>query len=158
MDYSAMIRTTNRSNSFMRHNGITLAAMEADYARVEAQLSRMNRNLYGAVHGGMFLTMADCASGGAARSNGMRYVTVSNSFEFFRNTDSDRLIAEGRVKHRGRTLCVVEAEVRDGGGTLLCSGTFTMFCVGPQDKPEELPSPQGQENLPQSEFDRRNRS
>ena len=64
MDYSAMIQTTNRSNSFMCHNGITLTAMEADYARVEAQLSRVNRNLYGAVHGGMFLTMADCARRG----------------------------------------------------------------------------------------------
>ena len=143
MDYSAMIQTTNRSNSFMRHNGITLTAMEADYARVEAQLGRVNRNLYGAIHGGMFLTMADCASGGAARSNGMGYVTVSNSFEFFHNTDNNHLIAEGRVKNRGRTICVVEVEIRDGTGTLLCSGTFTMFCVGPQDKPEEPPSLEG---------------
>ena len=40
----------------------------------------------------------DRAAGGAARSNGMRYVTISNSFEFFRNTKRDHLIAEGRVK------------------------------------------------------------
>ena len=93
--YQNMIQATNEKNSFMLHNGIRLTKMERDHAVVEADLTRVNRNLYGAVHGGMFLTMADCASGGAARSNGMRYVTVSNSFEFFRNTKDDHLIAEG---------------------------------------------------------------
>ena len=132
MDYDAMIRATNSQNHFMCRNGIRLTAMEKDYARVEAELNEVNRNLYGAVHGGMFLTMADCVCGGAARSNGMRYVTISSSFSFFRNTKSDCLVAEGRVKSRGKTICVVEAELRDGVGKLLCSGTFTMFCTGPQ--------------------------
>ena len=136
MDYTKRIEETNAKNSFMRHNGILLTDMQKDYARLEAHLNRENRNLYGAVHGGMFLSMADCAAGGAARSNGMRYVTVSNSFEFFRNTDSDYLIAEGRIKHRGKTICTAEVEIRDGDGKLLCGGTFTLFCVGPID---ELP-------------------
>ena len=105
----------------MLHNGIRLTKIEADHAVVEADLTRVSRNLYGAVHGGMFLTMADCAAGGTARSNGMRYVTVSNSFEFFRNTNSDHLIAEGRVKSRGSTICVVEVEIHDREGTLFCA-------------------------------------
>ena len=130
----------------MRHNGILLTQMEKDRAVVEADLTETNRNLYGAVHGGMFLTMADCASGGAARSNGMRYVTVSNSFEFYSNSTvfyftlcdysnskGSHLIAEGKVKNRGKTICVVEVEIKDDTGKLLCGGTFTMFCVGKLD-------------------------
>lgn len=136
MDFTDKITATNSKNSFMLHNGIRLTQMETDYAKVEADLTRVNRNLYGAVHGGMFLTMGDCAAGGAARTNGMRYVTVSNSFEFFRNTKSDHLIAEGRIKSRGRTICVAEVEIHDGQGKLLCSGTFTLFCTG---KLDELP-------------------
>ena len=136
MDFTDKINATNSKNSFMLHNGIRLIQMEKAYARVDADLTRVNRNLYGAVHGGMFLTMGDCAAGGAARTNGMRYVTVSNSFEFFRNTKSDHLIAEGRIKSRGRTICVAEVEIHDGLGKLLCSGTFTLFCTG---KLDELP-------------------
>ena len=56
MDYQRMIANTNRDNSFMRHNGILLTQMEKDRAVVEADLTETNRNLYGAVHGGMFLT------------------------------------------------------------------------------------------------------
>ena len=134
MDFTDKIKATNEKNSFMLHNGITLTAMEKDYARVEARLDRTNRNLYNAVHGGMLLTMGDCAAGGAARTNGMRYVTINTSFEFFRNTESDRLIAEGRIKHRGSTLCVAEVEVRDGEGQLLCGGTFTLYCTGKLDE------------------------
>ena len=63
MDFQAMIDATNSKNSFMLHNGIRLTVMEKDHAVVEAHLNRENRNLYGAVHGGMFLTMADCAAG-----------------------------------------------------------------------------------------------
>jgi acyl-CoA thioesterase len=134
MDYTKRIQQTNEKNSFMRHNGILLTDMAQDYAKVEAHLDRENRNLYGAVHGGMFLTMADCAAGGASRSNGMRYVTVSNSFEFYHNTKDDHLIAEGRIKSRGRTIAVVEVEIHDGTGKLLCGGTFTMFCTGSLDE------------------------
>lgn len=134
MDYTDKIKATNEKNSFMLHNGITLTAMEADYARVEARLGRENRNLYNAVHGGMFLTMADCAAGGAARTNGMRYVTVNTAFSFFRNTKSDHLIAEGRIRHRGSTMCTAEVEIHDGEGVLLCSGTFTLFCTGALDR------------------------
>lgn len=137
MDYATRLRQTNEENLFMRHNGILLTAMERDYAKVEADLTKESQNLYGLVHGGMFLTMADCAAGGAARSNGMRYVTVSNSFEFFRNTKDTHLTAEGHVKSRGTTLCVVEVEIRDSKEKLLCSGTFTLFCVG---KLDVLPS------------------
>lgn len=134
MDFTDKMQATNAKNSFMIHNGITLTAMEQDYAKVEAHLKRENRNLYNAVHGGMFLTMGDCAAGGAARTNGMRYVTVSSSFEFFRNTESDYLIAEGRIKHRGNTICVAEVEIHDGEGIPLCGGTFTMYCIGKQDE------------------------
>ena len=134
MDFQAMIDATNNKNSFMLHNGIRPTKMEKDHAVVEADLSRVNRNLYGAVHGGMFLTMADCAAGGTARSNGMRYVTVNNSFSFFRNTKRDHLVAEGWVKSRGTTICVVEVQVRDDTEKVLCEGTFTMFCTGRQDE------------------------
>ena len=118
MDYQQIIVNTNHDNSFMRHNGILLTQMEKDRAVVEADLTETNRNLYGAVHGGMFLTMADCASGGAARSNGMRYVTVSNSFEFYSNSKGSHLIAEGKVKNRGKTICVVDVEIKDDTGKI----------------------------------------
>lgn len=135
MDFTDKIERTNLQNSFMLHNGIRLTEMGEDYAKVEADLTQVQKNLFGAVHGGMFLTMADCAAGGAARTNGLRYVTVNSSFSFFRNTEDDHLIAEGRIKNRGKTICVAEVELHDGAGRLLGSGTFTLFCTGKWEEP-----------------------
>ena len=133
MNYTELIETTNSKNMFMTHNSIRLAYMEEDHAVVELQVCPESHNLYGAIHGGVFLTMADCAAGSAARSRGMKYVTVSNSFEFFRNTTSDVIRAYSSVRHRGKTICVVVVDVKDGEDRLLASGTFTMFCTGQLD-------------------------
>ena len=90
MDFQAMVNDTNQKNSFMLHNGIQLTKMERDHAVVEADLTTWNRNLYGAVHGGMFLTMADCAAGGAARSAMSPSATALNSFAIRNGTISLR--------------------------------------------------------------------
>ncbi len=133
MDFQKKIDITNEKNSFMSHNGIRLTQMELNKAVVEATVTDQSLNLFGGVHGGVFLTMADCAAGGSARSGGGRYVTVSSSFEFFQNTRSDHVTATGIVRHRGNTICVSQVDVTDGDGRLLASGTFTMFRVGDDD-------------------------
>ena len=117
----------------MIFNGMKLTEMSKDYARVEMNVQPTSRNLFGAIHGGVFFTMSDCAAGAAARSGGMRYVTLSNSFEFYRNTKGEHIRAEGLVRHRGRTICVVQVDVKDDSDALLASGTFTMFCTGELD-------------------------
>ncbi len=130
MDFQKEIQRTNEGNHFMLHNGIRLTRMERDHGVVELEISESSKNLFGAVHGGVFLTMADCAAGAAARSTGVPYVTLSNNFEFFRNTDSPHIRAESHVRHRGRTICFVAVDVLDDQDRLLASGTFTMFATG----------------------------
>lgn len=130
MDYASMIARTNEQNRFMVHNFMTLTQMWEDHAVVELTLHEESRNLFGSVHGGALFTMADCAAGSAARSRGMRYVTLNNSFSFFRNARNDHLRAIASVQHRGRTICVISVEVKDGEDTLIAGGTFTMFATG----------------------------
>lgn len=130
MDYASMIARTNEQNRFMAHNFMTLTQMREDHAVVELTLRQESYNLFGGVHGGVLFTMADCAAGSAARSRGMRYVTLNNSFEFFRGSKSDHLQAIASVRHRGRTICVVSVDVKDGEDRLIAGGTFTMFATG----------------------------
>ncbi len=134
MELERRIAQTNQGNHFMLHNGIRLTEMREDYAAVELEVMPESKNLYGAVHGGVFLTMADCAAGGAARSRGMRYVTLSSSVQFFRNTEHPRIIATASIRHRGKTICVATVDVKDGDGRLLAGGTMTLFATGKLDE------------------------
>ncbi len=134
MDFEKRIRETNEGNHYMLHNHIRLLRMEEDCAEVELLVHPESRNLYGGLHGGLLYTMADCAAGGAARSRGMRYVTLSSSFEFHRTTKEEVLRAVATVRHRGQSICSISVEVKDCKGKLLASGSYTMFYTGKLDE------------------------
>lgn len=125
-----MIAVTNSKNMFMTHNFMKLSQLWEDHAVVDLELRPESRNLYGGVHGGALFTLADCAAGSAARSDGKRYVTLSNSFEFYGTSNHDFISAIATVRHRGRTICTISVDVKDGEETLLAGGTFTMYATG----------------------------
>jgi len=125
-----MIARTNEQNRFMTHNFMKLTQIWEDHAVVELSIREESRNLFGGVHGGALVTMADCAAGSAARSRGKRYVTLGNSFEFYRASKNEFLQAIASVRHRGKTICVVSVDIKDGEDKLIAGGTFTMFATG----------------------------
>lgn len=130
MDFQKHIVDTNAENYFMIHNYMKLTELWEDHAVVELEVRKESKNLFGGIHGGVYVTMADCAAGAAARSRGKRYVTLSNNFEFFRTTRNDHIFAIASVRHRGNTICVLSVDVKDGEDRLLAGGTFTMFSTG----------------------------
>jgi acyl-CoA thioesterase len=130
VDYQKLIAVTNQENHFMTYNNIKLAQMWEDHSVVELNVRKESKNLFGAIHGGVYVTMADCAAGAAARSRGKRYVTLNHSFEFFRTSNEEWIRAFASVRHRGNTICVVSVDVKDEKDKLLASGTFTMFATG----------------------------
>ncbi|MEG0779797.1 MAG: PaaI family thioesterase [Oscillospiraceae bacterium] len=116
-------------NAFMLHNGIHLVERGQDYAVTELEITENSYNPYGIVHGGAYYTMADCAAGHAARSDGRRYVTQGSNLHFLRSADSGTLRATARVYHRGRKTCLLKLEIRDETDELLVTGDFTFFCL-----------------------------
>lgn len=51
------------------------------------------------------------------------------SVNLLRNVDHGKVIAESTIVHGGRTMTVVESNVRDEGGRLLCIVTSTHVAV-----------------------------
>lgn len=133
LDFKQQIDWTNEKNSFMTHNFMRLSQLWEDHAVVELEVHPESCNLFGSLHGGTLFTLADCAAGAAARSKGMRYVTLSNSFEFHAASESDFISAVATVRHRGKSICTISVDVKDAQEKLLAGGTFTMYQIGPLD-------------------------
>ena len=75
-------------------------------------------NPIGSVHGGIFATLLDSATGCAAHTTlaqGEAYVTLDLKVNFLRSItiESGLLRCEGRVIHRGRTSILAEASLYD---------------------------------------------
>lgn len=94
-------------------------------------------NPMGGVHGGWAATILDSALGCAVHSTlkaDEAYTTVEFKVNLTRPIipDTGEVVCEGKVVHRGRTLAVSEATLKDRNGRLLAMGTETcsIFPVG----------------------------
>ena len=118
-----------RGNAFMWHNYIEMESADRDKAASKLVLRPGSKNPYGIVHGGAIYTMADNAAGAVAHSDGRYYVTQTSSLHFLRNQAEGVVRAEARIRHRGKSTCLVDVDITGEGNILLATGQFTYFCV-----------------------------
>ena len=118
-----------RGNAFMFHNYIEMESAERDKAVFKLVIRPESKNPYGLVHGGAIYTMADNAAGAVAHSDGRYYVTQTSSLHFLRNQAEGVVRAEARIRHRGKSTCLVDVDITGEGNILLATGQFTYFCV-----------------------------
>ena len=121
-----------KANLFVRYNHIELLSVEPDAAFLRLQVRSESKNPYGVIHGGALFTMADNGAGIAANTDGRHYVTHTSSFTLVSNQMGGTVYAEARVRHRGKTTCLVAVDITGEDGKLLATGEFVYYHV---DKP-----------------------
>lgn len=87
-------------------------------------------NPLGGVHGGWAATLLDSALACAVQTlldKGEAYTTAEFKVNLTRpiTPDTGEVVCEGKVVHKGRTLAVSEATLKDRNGKLLAFGTET---------------------------------
>lgn len=128
-EITAKLNELNKGNAFCLFNHIIPESVEEDHAIFRLDIRPESKNPYGIVHGGAIYTMADNATGYAAHTDGRNYVTQTSSMHFLRNQSEGTVRADARVRHRGRTTCLVTVDITGENGKLLATGEFTYFCV-----------------------------
>jgi uncharacterized protein (TIGR00369 family) len=106
---------------------------EADEGRVVFSIEpgEQHYNPIGTVHGGVAATLLDSAMGAAVHSTlpqGTGYATLEVKFNLVRaiTAATGRVLAEGKVIHRGKSVATVEATLRTAvDNQLLAHGTST---------------------------------
>ncbi len=87
----------------------------------------------GIVHGGAIATLADCAMGSAVGSTlaeGEQPVTVEAKINYLEPGERGTLVAEARVRRKGKRFTVLEAEVtqqESGEHIAYATATFTIL-------------------------------
>lgn len=110
--------------------GFALVAVEHGRAVFEGVPKFEHYNPIGLVHGGFAMTLLDSALGCAVHSTlakGDAYTTLELKVNLVRSltADTGRVIAEGRILHRGRTVGTADATLKDAGGKLYAHATTT---------------------------------
>lgn len=96
------------------------------------EAGRKHTNPMGTVHGGILCAIADAAMGtafGTTLEEGESFTSLELKINFIRPVWDTRLKAVGRVVERGRTIGVVECEVRDENERLVAVATGTCMVL-----------------------------
>jgi uncharacterized protein (TIGR00369 family) len=120
---------------FVKEMGMELLLGEEGRSRLELEIRPQYMNGWGAVHGGVTMTVLDVAMAVAARSlepDGKGVVTIEMKTSFMQaGPPQGRLAATGVCVHRTNSMAFCEAEARDEDGRLVAkaSGTFKFLRV-----------------------------
>ncbi|HKO87937.1 MAG TPA: PaaI family thioesterase [Burkholderiales bacterium] len=124
---------------FVEHLGIHLTEQSQARASIVLEKRPELLNSWGSTHGGVIMTMLDYVMSAAVRGHygtENSVLTVDLSLGFMNASQSDRILAEGRVLHSGKSTAFCEAEARDESGQLLAKalGTFKLLPLSPDRK------------------------
>jgi len=117
---------------FTEHLGVHLIESTREHAVVSLKKRPELLNSWGATHGGVIMTMLDLVMSWAVRGHygvASGVLTIDLSVGFMKASMGDKVTAEGRVLHGGKSTAFCEAEARDDKGALLAKaiGTFKLL-------------------------------
>jgi uncharacterized protein (TIGR00369 family) len=110
--------------------GIRIASFENGVIRLELEAGARHHNPMGTVHGGILCDLADLAMGtafAATLEEGEGFVTLQLAANYLRAVKEGRLIATGKVVHRGRSIGYTEGEIVDAEERMVAK--FTSTCM-----------------------------
>jgi uncharacterized protein (TIGR00369 family) len=118
----------DRHVPFIDHLQITRDSADGGQARVSVQLRPELLNNHGGGHGGVVMTLLDCAMAHAALSKvdyEREVVTVDMSVAFLRPA-TGQLVAVGQAVGGGKSVCFCEARITNADGEVAAQamGTF----------------------------------
>ncbi len=125
---------------FTEHLGVQLLEMTREHARVSLARRPELLNSWGATHGGVLMTMLDLVMSWAVRGHyGIAggVLTVDMSVGFMKAATGERILAEGRVLHSGKSTAFCEGEARDEQGALIAKAIGTFKLLADKDRKKE---------------------
>lgn len=130
MDLDELKDYTNQKNAYMIHSGITVLTVAPDRVTAQAVIGPDSLNAGGGLHGGVYFTLADAASGVLCRADGRKYVTECADIRFLKGVREGIITANAVLIRRGRRSCVVQVDITDSDGNLLALFTANFACIG----------------------------
>ena len=113
--------------------GIEIDQRSDGHAKLVFRAAEEHLNDGGIVHGGAIATLADCAMGSALAStldDGEQPVTVEAKVNYLEPGEVGTIVAEARVRRKGKRFTVLEAEVvqeESGEHIAYATATFTIL-------------------------------
>lgn len=135
-EIEAIHRGTRPPSAYDARMGFQFRSLGEGAAVVECPESSVFRNPTEVVHGGLLFGLADSAIAYALSTQlepGETCTTIESSIRFLRPVQSGRVAAEARVVRAGRTVCLLECELKDAAGRVVAKVSSTFLRIRARD-------------------------
>ena len=118
-----------RKDGFAQTLGFEIQKQTDDEVILTLDLKSQHLNIHGYVHGGVYFSLSDIASGLMCLNVGGNWVTLDSNINYLKSTQSGRIEFHAKRLSLTRKLSVIEVSSYQDE-TRLTHGTFTMYRIG----------------------------
>lgn len=108
-----------------------LLEVSPGHAKLSYEITPEALNLYGNLHGGCLFSLCDMAAGISTYAYEISNVTQNGTIHFIKGISTGTILIESNNVHKGKKTAVNQVTITAEDGTLLVTGTFTMFLFDP---------------------------
>jgi len=112
--------------------GIKVDRLSGGEAKLSMEVDKRFHNPMGTLHGGIMTDLADACMGLATMSTlrgGETFTTLELKMNFLRPVYQGKIVCEAKVLHRGRTIALAEAAVKNSEGKEVARGVATQMIL-----------------------------
>ncbi len=128
----ALVRGELPAPAVARLVGFTVIGVSEGRATVALEAGPQHANPMGTLHGGILCDIADAAMGIAyatTLAEDESFTTLELKINFLKPVWNAKLVAEGRVVKRGRTVGLTECDITDEQGSLVARASSTCMTL-----------------------------
>ena len=122
----------NNQSAFAKHIGIGINELDYGFAKSMLKINQNHLNLYGTLHGGVILSLADHTAGAAGSAGALHEMkmclALQSNFNFLKTVGvkiGDEIRAQAVFVRETKRVVYVEVEVVDAKNELIAKGSLT---------------------------------
>jgi len=131
MNLSEYTEEVRKKSAFVNLLGLSIESLGNGYCLSKLEIKEDFLNTRKIVHGGVIYSMADISMGVAVYSSlhkGEETATIETKINYLKQTTSQHLTCEARIIQKGKTIAVLEAEIKDDKNLIAKAiGTFSIL-------------------------------
>lgn len=131
-DMEALVNDPHCVDEFSEKMGMMFTHIGDGEATLKMTLKPWQVNPLGSVHGGVLFSLADVVAGTAATSKGVKVTTLDSNISFLAPAFYERsktLTAYAKVVKGGKTVFVLDVEIKDEESRLIAKAAYTFFVM-----------------------------
>lgn len=131
-EYAGLLQQIANESPFLQLLSMKISKLSEGYCLVEMPISSKHYNPFDIPHGGVHAALLETAAYWAVYcgiDEGIGATVIDLKMDILGHTEKGNLVVEARQIKMGRTLCLVEATVKEESGKLLAFGIVKILLV-----------------------------